>query len=453
MIGFFRRLRKNRKGNILVIAGAALPLVVGSAGMATDTIQWVLWKRQLQRAADSAAIAAVYDRVETGNADTVEETVLHDLTLNLHTGFDLVDDLTDVTTPADDGDNVDQVHVKIAAQRALPFSSMFMSAAPTIIAEATAASVPGSDDYCVLSLESSAKTGIYITGSSTITMDCGMMTNSVSANQAAQAAGSSNVTATSVAAQGGIQQSNNWHVDVYDPYQQPKEDPYAAVDVSRSDMKCAGHSKVQGGKTTWVSDALTETTDLNAAKDAGNNKANCFSSLSVGSGKTLTLPAGTYYINAGDVNIQGTLNAPDGTTIVLTNSSGLNTAPIGSFVMNAGANLNIVAPSDESNPYHGIAVYQDRRATDKMANQVNMNAGSPNKINGNSSSSIIGALYFPKTQVTFNGGGSAGYKCTQFVIKRLYYSGNAGMTNSYTHNCDGTGIEEINGGRRVRLVA
>jgi len=94
MIGFFRRLRKNRKGNILVIAGAALPIVVGSAGMATDTIQWVLWKRQLQRAADSAAIAAVYDRVETGNADTVEETVLHDLTLNLHTGFDLVDPMT-----------------------------------------------------------------------------------------------------------------------------------------------------------------------------------------------------------------------------------------------------------------------------------------------------------------------------------------------------------------------
>jgi hypothetical protein len=453
MIGFIRKLRKDRKGNILVIAGAALPLVVGSAGLATDTIQWVLWKRQLQRAADSAAIAGVYDRIEAGNTDSVESTVAHDLTLNLHTGFDLLDDQTEVTTPGDEGDNVDQVHVKIAAQRALPFSSMFMSAAPTIIAEATAASVPGSDDYCVLSLESTAKTGIYITGSSTIAMDCGMMTNSVSANNAAQAAGGSNVTATSVAAQGGIQQSNNWHVDVYDPYQEPKDDPYAGVNIDKSEMKCAGHNKTQGGKTTWVNDALTEDTDLNAAKDVGNNKANCFSSLSVGSGKTLTLPAGTYYINAGDVNIQGNLVANQGTTIVLTNSSNLNTATIGSFVMNAGATLDIVAPSDDSNPYHGIAVYQDRRAQDKMANQVNMNAGSPNKINGNSSSSIIGALYFPKTQVTFNGGGTAGYKCTQFVIKRLYYSGNAGMSNSYTHNCDGTGMEEINGGRRVRLVA
>ena len=53
---------KDRRGNALVIAGAALPLLVGAAGLATDTIQWTLWKRQLQRAADSAAIAGVYDR-------------------------------------------------------------------------------------------------------------------------------------------------------------------------------------------------------------------------------------------------------------------------------------------------------------------------------------------------------------------------------------------------------
>ena len=62
MIGFIRKLIEDRRGNALVIAGACLPLIVGAAGLATDTIQWTLWKRQLQRAADSAAIAGVYDR-------------------------------------------------------------------------------------------------------------------------------------------------------------------------------------------------------------------------------------------------------------------------------------------------------------------------------------------------------------------------------------------------------
>ena len=53
MISFLKRLWSDRRGNALVVAGAALPLVVGSVGLASDTIQWALWKRQIQRAADS----------------------------------------------------------------------------------------------------------------------------------------------------------------------------------------------------------------------------------------------------------------------------------------------------------------------------------------------------------------------------------------------------------------
>ncbi|QNP42759.1 Tad domain-containing protein [Sphingomonas daechungensis] len=57
MISSIKRLWRDRRGNTLAIAGAALPLVLGSAGLASDTIQWTLWKRQIQRAADSAAYA------------------------------------------------------------------------------------------------------------------------------------------------------------------------------------------------------------------------------------------------------------------------------------------------------------------------------------------------------------------------------------------------------------
>lgn len=63
MTGFMKRLWGDKRGNALMIAGACLPMVVGAAGLASDTIQWALWKRQLQKAADSAAIAAVYASV------------------------------------------------------------------------------------------------------------------------------------------------------------------------------------------------------------------------------------------------------------------------------------------------------------------------------------------------------------------------------------------------------
>src|SRR5205809_7498135 len=86
MIGFIKRILKDRRGNTLAIAAACMPLVVGAAGLATDTIQWTLWRRQLQRAADSAAIAGVYDRAAALGATTnTPSAVCYDLGKNVHT--------------------------------------------------------------------------------------------------------------------------------------------------------------------------------------------------------------------------------------------------------------------------------------------------------------------------------------------------------------------------------
>ncbi len=84
MIGFFKKLWRDKRGNALVIAAAALPLVLGSAGLASDTIEWALWKRQLQRAADSAAIAGVYAHVQSAS---VTDAVNRDLSYNSHVGI------------------------------------------------------------------------------------------------------------------------------------------------------------------------------------------------------------------------------------------------------------------------------------------------------------------------------------------------------------------------------
>ena len=85
MRAFLRKIWEDKKGNSLVIAAATLPLLLGSAGLATDTIQWALWKRQLQRAADSAAIAGTYAYIAAGAQSGVPGAVSHDLTLNNHT--------------------------------------------------------------------------------------------------------------------------------------------------------------------------------------------------------------------------------------------------------------------------------------------------------------------------------------------------------------------------------
>src|SRR3954453_2893328 len=139
MIAFLKKLWRNKRGNALVMAGAALPLIVGSAGLASDTIQWALWKREIQRSADSAAMAGVY-AIAQGKAvgtcsnisgATYANPVAYDLRKNNH--FWDTPTCT-VTNPPSTGSftaDTDAVKVDLSIQKQLSFSGMFMSSAPT----------------------------------------------------------------------------------------------------------------------------------------------------------------------------------------------------------------------------------------------------------------------------------------------------------------------------------
>lgn len=131
MIKFFRRLWRDKRGNALLIAGAAMPLLIGAAGLANDTIQWTLWKRQLQRAADSAAIAGVYDRqAANGATTTVSATVSHDLTLNNHTWMSLKTGYPTLAYPANTSVKTNQVTVTLAIPARRARSRPAMSPSP-----------------------------------------------------------------------------------------------------------------------------------------------------------------------------------------------------------------------------------------------------------------------------------------------------------------------------------
>ena len=148
---------KDKRGNSLVIAAAFLPVLMGSAGLATDTIQWALWKRELQRAADLAAIAGVYDRVQNdGETGQTGPAVNKDLTLNQQTGLALLAGYPKLTFPGDDANGTNQVKVELAVKKRLAFSGMFMSQVPEITTAATAAAVTSEMEICMLGLEKRA---------------------------------------------------------------------------------------------------------------------------------------------------------------------------------------------------------------------------------------------------------------------------------------------------------
>jgi hypothetical protein len=69
------------------------------------------------------------------------------------------------------------------------------------------------------------------------------------------------------------------------------------------------------------------------------------------------------------------------------------------------------------------------------------------KINGNSGSTISGALYFPKADITFNGDSGMSANCMQIVAKDVQFTGNSSVSNT----CTGVDYGAFTG-KKVRLV-
>ena len=172
------KLRHCVEGNAALVMALALPVLIGGAGMAIDMIQWASWKRELQRSADSAALAGA---MSLARQQDVQAAVARDLSL---TNGQALSATPIVETPPTTGTNVNNnraVRVQLQLRNVLPFSSIFMASAPLVRATAVAR---GAEDgeYCVIALERTSALSIEMQGSSTMALGCGMATNGTGAN-------------------------------------------------------------------------------------------------------------------------------------------------------------------------------------------------------------------------------------------------------------------------------
>ncbi len=423
----FKKLWNNERGNALIIMGASLPLIMGAAGLANDTIQWALWKRELQRAADSAAIAGVY---AIAKGDDVEDASEADLAHNNHAADITID--TDIQHSPLAGaytSDANAVRVVLAGQKALGFSSMFMSSPPTINATATATIVP-TGDYCVVSLESTATTGISVGGTADVDLGCGMITNSTSMD-AAIAFGASEVDASPIAAVGGIDASDNWSDDVQLlPFTLAQEDPFASVPVPSLPNGNCPNVQVNPNQTETISTSDGNTNGMPSGYG-------CFGNLDFKG--NVTLNPGVYILDGGDLSISSQAHVScSGCTFILTSkTASTNPSSIGNVDFNGGAEIDLTAPS--TGTYAGISIYQDRRA---------QNCNNCNNINGNSSSSFQGAFYFPSQELIFTGTSGMTTTCVQMVARRVTFSGTSAISNVCPVGSGASSFE----GRSVRLV-
>jgi Flp pilus assembly protein TadG len=439
MIRFMKQIWNDRRGNALVLTAATLPLLIGSAGLATDTIQWTVWKRQIQRAADGGALAGVRGLV-AGQTPIVScapnSPVGRDLEINNHVL--LGNDNTDCAVENSPGDgpwagDPNAVRVTLSVQRRLGFSSMFLATPPTITARATA-TVVATGEYCVISLERTNATGLTFQGNATVDMGCGMATNS-RGTSAVNATGSATVTASPIAAVGGISGRQVFSEGtVIQPYSSPQEDPFAHIDPpSNFPSGNCPNFRVNSNATQ---SSLTANVDYRAMEGGYY----CMGDMTLNG--SVTLPSGVYVLDGGSLSIGAQANVTcNGCTFIFTSRTAeTNPQSIGGIQnINGGATIAMSAPT--SGTYAGIMMYQDRRALIQSGNQAN-------QINGNSSSGYEGAFYFPSQRISFNGTSGMNTQCVQVVGRQVSFSGNTSITNV----CPSSGARAFDA-TTIRLVA
>jgi Flp pilus assembly protein TadG len=432
MISSFKRLWRDRRGNALAIAGAALPLVLGSAGLASDTIQWTLWKRQLQRAADSAAMAGVYAIASDKPVGTCTNisgaTYVNPVAYDLKKNYRVVGitPTCEVKNPPSVGGftaDPQAVRVTLSIQKRLAFSGMFLSSVPTITADATATVVP-SGIYCARAMVNLPQTGINATGSTKTKLRCGMFTNSTSMT-AAVATGNAEVEATPIGAVGGIPASDHWgEKTVLQPFMPAQDDPLAKVPVPTPTSPCQNFN---------YPDNKPNSPPVTITPAAG--EIMCFKSDVTIQGD-VTFGPGVYVIDSASLSMttNGASLTCNECTFVLT-TSGTDMSKIGSANINGGK-LTMTPP--KSGTYKGIIIYQDRRA--ELDNNF--------LINGNGSSKIEGAFYAPRADLTFNGTAGMNTKCMQIVGWKLIFTGNSELDNVCPTGSGASPFE----GKSIRLV-
>ena len=421
-MGLINRLKdlfRSDRGNVLALGAATLPVLMGSAGFAIDSVQMAMWKRQLQRAADSAAIAGAHAMAQDASSgaavtNDLDEHIDYDLDENetpvlkgdptVTPGSFAAGTLSTTQTCAQRGQAPcwdRAVQVALVTERRLPFMSIFTGSSTELTATATAAIV-ADGDFCLISLYDGTETGIQTGGNANLSLGCGMATNARGSSNtpAFRNYGSATVTADPVAAVGSIGGNASFSEGTtLMPYSAPVDDPFGDVpDPSIPDGEsCNTALSVGNGDTVTL--------------DAANGDLTCYTSWNIQG--TLNLEPGTYYVNNGLLDLKGAIVGDDVTIVFMGDDSDLK--------QNGGGSLDISAP--DTGPYAGIAMYRDRNA-----DVIEF------KINGGADTDIKGAIYMATGDVSVLGNAGIVSNCLQIVSRKIDFKGGGNVDNTCPDN-------------------
>ena len=416
-IATLRELIRDERGNVLALTAIGLPLLFGCAAIAVDTVQWAFAKRELQSAADAAAIAGVYAIVQSADMDAAV-----DGSIASNRNLDPKRAVSAERSPETRKDDPFAVRVRIASPVGMTFSRLFLSSPPTLNAEATATIVENGE-FCAFAIGTEDDTGLEIESSANVEMECGMATNAASP-KAIVGDSSAIIQADNIVAFGGIE-ANGIKDSRIRKYSLKQKDPLADRDPPL--IPSTGCPNV-----TVNSDA--------AVKNGGRVTlpAGCYGNMLLDG--PVTLADGEYILNRGNLLIGPAAEVYCRACTIFLTSEQAATDPwsIGKVQIDSHAKVKLAAPTQ--GPNAGILIFQDRRSKGAH-NEIE------NIIGGNGFSELKGLIYIPSETLRVDGDRTPDMQCARFIGRRLILQGRVliskGCSSSNVMNFLGTEVRLV----------
>ncbi|MBP7700971.1 MAG: hypothetical protein KA098_00080 [Phenylobacterium sp.] len=391
---------RDEGGNVAILTALSAGLLGAAAGFGVEVGYWHLLQARLQQAADAAAYAGAVD-LRTGVGADPQASALAAATANRFDpakgGIDTV--WPSITFPSDPN----SVDVSLSRSEPRVFTALFIDE-PVLIRVHATASFQTAGKACVLALDPSASRAAQFSGNSnTKLVGCVVSANSLAAD-AVRVQGSAQLSTPCIYSSGGVELTTGAHLDCAAAKvgQALTPDPYRNLTVPSPTGPCTGNSSnIQPGR--------------------------CFSNLQLNKGVT-HFPPGNYFISGGSMTVNANASITGtGVTFFFINNASVD--------LRGGAQVDLAAPT--SGPYSGMLLVGARTNTDVE-----------NKINGDASSRLTGAIYFPKQRVTYNGNFSGDNGCVQVVAKTVEWSG----STTVKVDCSAYGMGVIETGGAAKLV-
>jgi len=275
------------------------------------------------------------------------------------------------------------------------FTYSFLGADPNVSARAVAA--VDLEDTCVYALNPTIRGAVKVAGGATVNLSCGIKVNSIDTAALDQSSAGSCLSSTLIKIH-----APGWYdgpcvnatEGIYTTV--AVKDPMLLVDppVDPNTLTCDHTAKIMANSGDHV------------VLDPGTY---CNSIETVSTGQ-ITFNPGLYVLHGAalKVSASGSLQG-DGVTFYITPDASASD----SINFQAGATVDLKAPTAGEAGMPGILFYQDRNAPTNLTHhftaEANMN--------------LEGTLYFPTSQVNFAGGSSLDAKAVMLIVDTLSFTG------------------------------